>query len=45
MTELLSYMEVFWGSLGADWIIETVEDIEENKGEIIEGKIKGMEGM
>jgi hypothetical protein len=31
--------------LGADWITETVEDVEENKGEIIEGKMKGMEGM
>jgi hypothetical protein len=31
--------------LGADWIIEMVEDVGENKGEIIEGKMKGMEGM
>jgi hypothetical protein len=38
-------MEVFWGSLGADWITEMVEDVVGNNREIIEGKMKGMEGM
>jgi hypothetical protein len=31
--------------LGADWITETAGDVEENKGEIIEGKMNGMEEM